>query len=803
MELAVLDKEGPDVSILNFSDVLCSPQLTAEIPTWESLALSAYSDHEPDPTLQAAFQVWRAQAKMRRLILKPYRRIIRRWHRLTEESKRGRVAWTFYRQVLMQKAFNSLLHRATTCTHLTMRLGFKTLRDIASIRRCERDVADEYYRVHLCAKSLRGLFQAITKRCQTFLQIQRARELRLLSYAFRHMRVEASLSLLALHIYRHTTLYKMLVTWRYTLRIHIVEQRINRVVMRACFIKWRQRYRRGLVFSRDIYIRQGYDEELALTLAIASEDVRLLLRAFYSWLKRTRYELHQKALRSVIDAFQRQYLLRSALRSMLERYRTILARRKAICFCLQSLDRQILTFALSRWKINAQNARRARISCNMIARDRDFLIREQAFSAWREAWIMQRTARTRYGPLASALNRILIHCVFQELQQTYKENCYRLEQAVRFYEALAKQQLHKMLSIWYARFLERKETMHFFRPIVHTLIDRAYGICHTQLALPGQWFLDTPSYRLLQQAWSAILWKYRKRSAYRKALLQADKKHDNKLLTRIFLIWRSEAKVSILLTIQRPRIITSTFTIWRLATEQSQKIGSMKSQAEMKHEYSLLHRTFCDWRHMRKVIFTEHQLEQALYRKRIDYTLSLVFGLWHTAYLQDVYLRFKEQEVTALWSRKSLIISLRSFCALYLSRLRLRANRRQNVFTETLEEIAAHLSSICIGRLLSDIRTEHMKSLVHVPQSGAAQGPDRPAIGDGRGQAHPLRLAGRSCWETLRGHREKYRSAYDDSADRTPRGPQSRGSDSGTRQLICVLDDRIAALGHRLVGRSP
>ena len=69
-------------------------------------------------------------------------------------------------------------------------------------------------------------------------------------------------------------------------------------------------------------------------------------------------------------------------------------------------------------------------------------------------------------------------------------------------------------------------------------------------------------------------------------------------------------------------------------------------------------------------------------------------------------------------------------------RPRLRANRRQNVFTEMLGEIA-----VCIGRLLSDIRTPH--------------------------------------------------------------GPQSRGSDSGARQLICVLDDRIAVLGHRLAGRSP
>lgn len=63
------------------------------------------------------------------------------------------------------------------------------------------------------------------------------------------------------------------------------------------------------------------------------------------------------------------------------------------------------------------------------------------------------------------------------------------------------------------------------------------------------------------------------------------------------------------------------------------------------------------------------------------------------------------------------------------------------MFTETLEEITASLSSVCIGRMLFDIRTPH--------------------------------------------------------------GPQSRGSDSGARQLICALDDRIAALGHRLAGRSP
>lgn len=137
-------------------------------PNLGSLALSTYSDREPDPALRAAFQAWRAQAKMRRLILKPYRRIVRRWHRLTEESKRGEVAWSFYRQALLQKAFNSLLYRVTTCTHLTARLGFKTLRDIATIRKHERDVADEYYCARLCAKTLRGLFNQLQSAAGSF-----------------------------------------------------------------------------------------------------------------------------------------------------------------------------------------------------------------------------------------------------------------------------------------------------------------------------------------------------------------------------------------------------------------------------------------------------------------------------------------------------------------------------------------------------------------------------------------------------------------------------------------------------------
>ncbi|KWX14759.1 Serine--pyruvate aminotransferase [Giardia duodenalis assemblage B] len=56
-------------------------------------------------------------------------------------------------------------------------------------------------------------------------------------------------------------------------------------------------------------------------------------------------------------------------------------------------------------------------------------------------------------------------------------------------------------------------------------------------------------------------------------------------------------------------------------------------------------------------------------------------------------------------------------------RPRLRANRRQNVFTETLEEIAASLSSVCIGRLLSDIRTPRG------PQSrGSDSGPGSSSV---------------------------------------------------------------------------
>ncbi|ESU43857.1 Serine--pyruvate aminotransferase [Giardia duodenalis] len=56
-------------------------------------------------------------------------------------------------------------------------------------------------------------------------------------------------------------------------------------------------------------------------------------------------------------------------------------------------------------------------------------------------------------------------------------------------------------------------------------------------------------------------------------------------------------------------------------------------------------------------------------------------------------------------------------------RPRLRANRRQNVFTETLEEITASLSSVCIGRLLSDIRTPRG------PQSrGSDSGPGSSSV---------------------------------------------------------------------------
>ncbi|KAE8304289.1 hypothetical protein GL50803_004819 [Giardia duodenalis] len=801
MELAILSGESIDTAGSGLSDVSCPPLSTVEAPIWGSLALSTYSDREPDPALRAAFQAWRAQAKMRRLILKPYRRIVRRWHRLTEESKRGEVAWSFYRQALLQKAFNSLLYRVTTCTHLTARLGFKTLRDIATIRKHERDVADEYYCARLCAKTLRGLFQSITKRCRIFLQIQRARELRLLSHTFRHMRVEASLIALAFRIYRRITLHKVVSIWRRMLRIHVVEQRVNQVILRHCFIRWRHRYRRSLALLRDMYVRQGYDEDLALTLAIASENVCLLLRAFYSWLKRTRHKLHQKMLQSVINAFQRQHLLRSALCSITERYKTILARRQAISSCLQSIDRRTLILTLRRWKGNAQSAKIARISSNMVAREHNLLVQEQAFCAWRVAWNMHRTARARYGPLASSLNRILVRYIFHELQQKYEENRCRLERATEFHEILVKQSLHKVFSAWYVRFLEQENTVQFLSSIVHTLADRAYDVCHTRVLRPGKWFLDTPSYRLLRKAWDASWWKYKKRSAYRAVLLQADKDYNNKALVRTFSTWRIETKVSILLAIWYPRILSGTFTAWRLAAEGSRAIALMESQARMKHEYSLMHWTFCYWKHIRKVLSTERQLEQTIYYRRATHILILSFRSWHAAYLQDVYLRAKEQEVAASWSRTSLAIALRSICAAYLSRLRFRANRRRNVFTETLEGITASLSSICIGRLLLDIRTEHMRMLVHISPLRVGQIVKSPVAAVVCDQGSSLRSSPeRSHWEILRGHREKYRSTYEeDSVGIIPHKVQ----DCGARQLIDILDNKIAALGHRLAGCSP
>lgn len=785
----------------DLSDASYPPQSTAEAPIWGSLALSAYSDYEPDHILQAAFQAWRAQAKMRRLILKPYRRIVRRWHRLTEESKRGKAAWSFYRQALLRKVFNSLLYRVTTCTHLTARLGFKTLRDIATIRKHERDVADEYYRARLCAKTLRGLFQAITKRCQIFLQIQKACKLRLLSYTFKHMRVEASLIALAFRIHRRITICKVISIWRCILRVHVVEQRVNQVLLRCCFIKWRRRYRRSLALSRDIYIRQGYDEELALTLAVAPENVCLLLRAFYSWLKKTRHKLHQQTLQSVINAFQRQCLLRSAMYSIMERYKTIVARRQAISLCLQSIDRQTLILALRKWKANAQNAKIARISCNMAAREHDFLLREQAFCTWRAAWTMHCAARARYGPLASALNRILVCCTFHELQQKYRENCCRLERATAFHDALIRQLVHKVFSAWYVRFLEQENTAQFLRSVVHALADRAYGVCCTKTLRPGQWFLDTPSYRLLRKAWDAFWWRYKKRSAYRAILLQANEDYNNKALARAFSTWRTEARVSILLAIRYPRILSAAFTAWRLTAERSRTVTLMESQARMKHEYSLMRHTFCYWRHMRKVLSTERQLEQIVYYQRAAHILSLSFRSWRAAYLQDTYLRVKEQEVAASWSRKSLAITLRSICAAYLSRLRFRANRKRNVFTETLEEITASLSFTCTNRLLLDIRTEHMKMLVHASPLRVSQVLQSPVVAAVCDQGSSSRSSPeRSHWEMLRGHREKYRSAYEeDDAGIIPR----RVKDCGARQLIGILDNRIAALGHRLAGCNP
>lgn len=122
---------------------------------------------------------------------------------------------------------------------------------------------------------------------------------------------------------------------------------------------------------------------------------------------------------------------------------------------------------------------------------------------------MHRTARARYGPLASSLNRILVRYIFHELQQKYEENRCRLERATEFHEILVKQSLHKVFSAWYVRFLEQENTVQFLSSIVHTLADRAYDVCHTRVLRPGKWFLDTPSYRLLRKAWDASWWKYK------------------------------------------------------------------------------------------------------------------------------------------------------------------------------------------------------------------------------------------------------------------------------------------------------
>lgn len=70
---------------------------------------------------------------------------------------------------------------------------------------------------------------------------------------------------------------------------------------------------------------------------------------------------------------------------------------------------------------------------------------------------MHRTARARYGPLASSLNRILVRYIFHELQQKYEENRCRLERATEFHEILVKQSLHKVFSAWYVRFLEQRK----------------------------------------------------------------------------------------------------------------------------------------------------------------------------------------------------------------------------------------------------------------------------------------------------------------------------------------------------------
>lgn len=800
MELAILSGENADLTDTNLPNASCLPQSIAEIPAWESLALSTYSYHEPDHFLKTAFQAWYAQTRMKRLILKPYRRILRRWNRLTEESKRGEVAWTFYRQALMRKAFNSFLYRVTTCTHLTVRLGFKTLRDIANIRRSERDVAAEYYCARLCARTLRNLFQAITTRCQIFLQIQRARELRLLSYTFRYMRVEASHISLALRIYRRMTLYKVVVVWRQLLRIRIITQRINLVSLRKCFVRWRQRFRRGLALSRSIYIRQGYDEELAFILAASPEDVRLLLRAFYSWLKRTRYELHQRAMRSVLDAFQKQYLLRSALHNMVSRYRTIVVRRQAISLCLQSITRQTLIFALRKWKINAQNAKLARISCNIIAREHEFLIREQAFCAWREAWSMHCVAKARYGPLASTMNKIIVRYTFQELYLIHIERRYYLEQAIAFKEERDKQWIHKAFSIWYTRLLQRENTVQLITSIVRRMEDKAYDICRVHESYPGQWFLDTSSYKLLQKAWDAVWWKYMKRSAYRATLLQADKDYNSRLLARAFITWIDELRIYMLLVIQRPRIVSNAFTAWRLSAKRKQRINLLESQAEMKHDYSLFSKTFYNWRHIYKVVSIEYQLEQIIYQLRIHNIISLSFNAWHAAYLQDTYLRVKEKEVTSLWSRRSLAIALRSVCAAYLSRLRLRANRKMNIFTETLDEITANLSSICTRRLISDIRAEHMKMLTFVSPTRRSQESYKFTTSVRCDQVRSVPGSSEHlCWEMLRGHRDKYRSIYREyGPDSTLPVPQNQYSKCEAQQLICILDSKIAALSHRL-----